>query len=407
MLRLLLVVLAVILYGSLFPLRFEASGTLVDAVRALAQAWPQRIARGDALANILLYIPLGFALSALLLRRASTMRGVAFGALAAMVIGAALSAAIEITQFFIPPRTVSLSDLAFNTFGTFTGAVLAGLSRGVGERTPKIADVFALMLALAWLGDRLWPLVPALDLSNIKEALKPFLFAFSLSPLSIVRLGLGWFLFGVLVQAALGRHRLVDSAIALAMLAVAFSPPFLLGRVLTADGLAGAMLGLVLWSLWRRTEGATARLLPLAAAFALVVIVGLAPYRFQEFARAFNFIPFTDFIGSTRVNAAQAMVLKSFLFGGLVWAMANARVPVALIAVLAPFTLLAISIAQIWLPGRSAAITDAVIGLALVFALTALRSPSSGGRPKPRDPRRAAPVSKPINSLHHGSSEPS
>jgi VanZ family protein len=394
MLRLLIVVLAIILYGSLFPLRFEAAGALGDAARALANGWPADIARGDALANILLYIPLGFALAGLALRRAVTLFGAIVAALAATLLGAALSACIEIAQFFIPVRTVSLSDFTFNAFGSSIGAVFAVLSRFAGAgRTPRIADIFALMLALAWAADRLWPLVPALDVSNIKNALKPFLFAFSLSPVSILRLGLGWFLFAVLAQAALGRSKLVETLILLAVLAVAFSPPFLLGRTLTADGLAGAMLGLVLWALWRNLGASAARLLPLAAAIALVAVVGLAPYRFLDTPRGFNFIPFTDFIGSTRQAAAQSMILKSFLFGALVWAMAQARAPLALVAVLGPGLLLAISVAQMWLPGRSAALTDAVIGLAMVFALAALRRPQAPvDRPRPRDPRRETPV---------------
>lgn len=402
MFRLLLVILAIILYGSLFPLRFEASGTPADALRALANGWPERIPRGDALANILLYMPLGFALAGLALRRAKNFAAALVAVFLATIAGFALSLGIETAQFFIPVRTVSLSDFIFNGAGSLLGASLALLSRFSGARgAPRIGDMMALLLALAWAADRLWPLIPVLDVSNIKDALKPFLFAFSLSPLTILRLALGWFLFGVLTVAALGRSRLVESLILLATLAAAFSPPFLLGRTLTADGLAGAMLGLALWMGWRNLKPASARLAPLIAAVMLVAIVGLAPYQFLDSARDFNFIPFTDFIGSTRAAAAQSIILKGFLFGALIWSLGHARVPLALIALAGPGLLFSISVTQMWLPGRSAAVTDAVIGLAMVFALVALRAPSAARnaaapeKRAPRDPRRATPVLPP------------
>jgi VanZ family protein len=374
--RLLILILAVILYGSLFPLRFENAGTVGDAVHALLTGWPAHVGRGDAVANVLLYIPLGFALTALFLRRTNRLAAALAAAVLATLIGAALSFAVETTQFFIPRRTVSLSDFAFNGAGTALGAMLALLSRFSGTRpTPPIADAFALLLAVAWLADRLWPLVPALDMDNLKQALKPLLFAFEISSLAIVRLALGWILFGTLMDGAFGRGRRTGFIVAALALGAAFAPPFLLGRILTADGIFGAVLGLAAWIALRPAPPRLARALPLLAALALVAIVGLAPYTVLPSARPFTFIPFADFIGSVPAAAAQAMVLKSFLAGALVWAMARAGLAVRAVAILAPAVFLAVSAAQMWLPGRSAAITDAVIALAMVFALAALRTP--------------------------------
>jgi VanZ family protein len=374
MLRLLLVVIAIILYGSLFPLRFAASGDAADALNALINGWPRRISRGDAVANVLLYIPFGFALAGVLRQAWAGRAGTLAALMAAAIGGAMLSAAIEMTQFFIPVRTTSLSDLAFNIAGTAIGAGLAVLMPRAGlQSRPPVRDIFALLLALAWAADRLWPLVPALDLSNIKDALKPLLAGFSASPLVILRLTLGWFLFATLAEAALGRARLVQAAIILAGSAIACAPPFLLGRVLSVDGLLGAALGLILWRLARNAPAGLSRLLPMLAALALVTIIGLAPYTFLASPRGFTLVPFTDLARGTRGAAAEAMVLKAFLFGTLVWSYRRAGMPLALVALFAPLTLLAISVAQMWLPGRSASTTDAAIAAVMVLALLALK----------------------------------
>ena len=80
---LLLVVLALIVYGSLYPFDFrpDIDGGILGALRQLS--W-QRAGRGDRISNVLLYLPLGFCLFlglATRLRRRSA-------ALFAMLVGA-------------------------------------------------------------------------------------------------------------------------------------------------------------------------------------------------------------------------------------------------------------------------------------------------------------------------------
>ena len=59
---LLLVVLALIVYGSLYPFNFKPDaieGGVLEALRQLSWA---RAGRGDRISNVLLYLPLGFCL---------------------------------------------------------------------------------------------------------------------------------------------------------------------------------------------------------------------------------------------------------------------------------------------------------------------------------------------------------
>lgn len=84
--------------------------------------------RGDWVANILLYIPLAFLLSGSASRfKSAAIRGLA--TFLALCFCLSLAIAIEFTQLFFPPRTVSLNDLIAEMLGTGLG-ILIWLSLG-------------------------------------------------------------------------------------------------------------------------------------------------------------------------------------------------------------------------------------------------------------------------------------
>ncbi|HNB54409.1 MAG TPA: VanZ family protein [Anaerolineales bacterium] len=105
--------------------------------------------RGDQLANVLLFLPIGF----LLRLTGGKRRG-------AIVIGAAISLGIETVQLFMPARTTSIIDFLYNTLGAGMGAFLydwvatrtAIPWRVVGQlrlETPLMGVVY-LMMPLLW-----------------------------------------------------------------------------------------------------------------------------------------------------------------------------------------------------------------------------------------------------------------
>ena len=117
---------AFVIYGSLVPLDFRML-PLDAAWRALANVPMLDLgieSRADWIANGILYIPVGF-----LTVSALCGRSVGFGrvgaALLAAVFSLALALAVEFTQLFFPPRTVSLNDLLAETIGAAAGILLA------------------------------------------------------------------------------------------------------------------------------------------------------------------------------------------------------------------------------------------------------------------------------------------
>jgi len=112
-------------YGSLVPLAFHP--------HPLREAWEsfQSIpylklgigSRADWVANILLFVPLAFFwLGVLWPNRGQIARVLVSGLVLLCCI--ALSVAIEFTQFFFPPRTVSLNDIIAETIGATVGVAL-------------------------------------------------------------------------------------------------------------------------------------------------------------------------------------------------------------------------------------------------------------------------------------------
>ena len=114
-----------VVYGSLVPLDFQPR-SLDAALRDFYQVHYLKLgveSRADWVANILLYIPLAYLWLGGLAREGRLLQQVC-STIAVFCFCVALSLAIEFTQQFFPPRTVSLNDLFAELLGTTIGLVL-------------------------------------------------------------------------------------------------------------------------------------------------------------------------------------------------------------------------------------------------------------------------------------------
>lgn len=375
MLRFSILIFAIIVYGSLYPFEFRDAGGVVDAVHHLAQAWPERSSFPDVLANLLLYAPFGFAVAAHSGRR----WGLAVASICGTALAAALSVTMELLQHFLPARSVSLFDVVCNVLGALAGTIAGWVTThrrsGRSWELPQVADQMALLLAAAWIADRLWPFVPTLDVSHVKEALKPLLLHPQLSVIDVFRHGASWMAFAALMRSAFLDRRWRSPVYAI-MVAGPFAGLVIVGREVTASAVLGAALA-VAGSLGLRqlSEKATARIIaPLMVA--TVALVGLAPYAFVASPRRFDWVPFRGFIDGTMLAATGAFLTKIFLFGTAIWMLARAGLGALVAGGVAATVLLAIGFAQTYLPGRSAGVTDAMIAIGLATALCWLRVPA-------------------------------
>lgn len=142
------------------------------ALRALLESWADRPGRITFLANVLLYMPLGFFAIHALGRRG--------GAAARMVLitlfGAFLSVSMELLQYFDAGRITDAPDVYANTLGTLIGAA-AGSLLTESIRWSFLSEIAVarvpILLLVAWVGYRLFPFVPTLDLHKYWSAIKP------------------------------------------------------------------------------------------------------------------------------------------------------------------------------------------------------------------------------------------
>jgi VanZ family protein len=113
-----------VIYGSLVPLELRdlPVETAISQFKNIPYLNLDAESRADWIANILLYIPLALGASA-------TFGGVRYPLMRALlsvcvlVFCLALAVAVEFTQLFFPPRTVSLNDLIAETIGTVIGVL--------------------------------------------------------------------------------------------------------------------------------------------------------------------------------------------------------------------------------------------------------------------------------------------
>ncbi len=357
-------VIAVILYGSLYPFQFYDRGRIADAFHFLLSTSLKWWDAGDALSNILLYIPLG-------LFGARALRGLPAGVRIAAVTlaGAALSVTMEITQFFDVSRAPELSDVTTNVLGTLLGAIAENGLRA--EFFPWIEwRPFAILLVVAEFGAWLFPFLPRPGLQRFLRAVEAMRTGQPFEMLAISKQILFWLVLGLLIEALAGPRasRRALPWIALATLTLRFA---LFSWLITRADVIGALFGVLLWS--SLVSKMSARTAWIAAAFAIFVALdALRPFTFFA-PREFGLAPFSSFINGPRGYGSRTFLEKTFIYGALLWLFARATHSLIKATAGALALVLAVRIAQIWLPQRSAEITDAVMVLILAALLKALR----------------------------------
>jgi VanZ family protein len=368
-------VLAMIVFGSLFPFDFYANPNPAGPLGALIATRDIPGGRGDVIANLLLYIPLGF-FSVLALSSRPRFQHV----LLVIFAGWMLSTAIELTQFYDRGRVSSLSDVYANGAGTGLGAI-AGVILQHKFRLPAIGNArqhpFVVVLLACFLGYRLFPYVPTIDLHKYWQAVKPLLVAPRLPAQALYRHTVNWLAIAVLLEAVAGaaRSRLVF---------ILFIPAVLFARILIIDialspaEVAGGLIAGLAWIgiLSRLRAGVILITLMLVGS---VIVQSLDPFHFSATARAFGWIPFRSFLsGSIGANGASFFE-KAFTYGALTWLLVRAGCSLRTATLLGGSLVLCLRLEQVYLPGRSAEITDVLL-LVMLAAMMMLMSEDPSGQ---------------------------
>lgn len=361
--------IAGIAYGSLYPFTFQSAGlSASDASSVLVGDMIGQLSLGNLLTNVLLFIPYGL-FGALAL---GNMR-LPWRLPALLLGGAVFASALQVAQIWLPGRVPTLVDGGINVVGILLGMLLA--------RVPLVAHLMTaargrlhlvaalpVVLMLCWLGYRLFPFVPAIGLSLLKDGLRPLLIQPDFQALNVFHNAVGWIVFACLWQ----RCRLPGRWLPALVAAVLLAEVGIADNVLTLNNVIGASIALFLWSLF----GGFGQRLTLVVMLlsAMLVVQGLRPYEWGE--SPFHWLPFRGFLtGSMYVNMLS-LLEKCFLYGSLVWLTLEATPGRSAALVWPVLLMLGVEVAQTQLAGRTAEITDPL--LCLVFWVIAVRSLGPG-----------------------------
>lgn len=377
---LLLGMVALIAYGSLYPFTFKPEAFDGGPFEALRQLSWARAGRSDRIANVLLYLPLGFCLLLWLGARL----GRKSAALVAVALGSLLSLSIEIAQVYVSPRVSSLTDFMLNTGGTALG-VAGGfawhaMSRLVhcpvrGE-APRRDGGAALVVAL-WLAWRFAPFQPQADLGKLKAALRP-LFDPQLQLGAVLAYLAFWLVVSEALAALVARARHLEAL----LLTIAVS---LVGRLLVAhqafvpDELAALLLLLPTLIVMNRLTPAPKRLLLVGALTTVLVLERLWPFELTATPGEFDFWPFMAWLAPGLPAALVATdwsdVFGSlFMFAAVLWTLRETGWSVRTAGVATVGLVAATEVMQAWLVERSASVTDPALAALVAGAFLYLEA---------------------------------
>ena len=306
-----------IIYGTLFPFNFVTRNSM-EISNAFFSIWigEGRIALGDLLGNIALFIPFGLtgllALSPPFRRMASS-----FTVAVAAII---LAFSLQILQIFLPERVPSLNDVVWNITGAVGGIAVGWLFDKQSRRSASFS-AFAIPggLIILWLASEIIPFVPTLDVQSIKDNLKPLFHGPNISITEILNHAIGALLAGYFLMAVrdartvwlwLGGLLLVVLAAKTVIIMQQINLSVIIGFT------AGYIMFLSLALLPRHRSNLTAFWFVLF----MYSVASLIPFDLRDSISSFNWIPFIDFLeGDSLLSNTRSILERLTIFSGLLW----------------------------------------------------------------------------------------
>jgi VanZ family protein len=385
-----LIICLLIVYGSVYPFHFASPANTVEAWNGFFSYRHFFTSIGDELGNIALFIPFGwFGILAFDRNGAAPWRFFLVG-----ILGGALALALQIAQIYLPARSPAMADVLWNLIGTLLGLLIGS----VGPESSIFRNLgFAkgsqgsLAIMAIWLLAELSPLIPSLDLQQIKNSLKPLFLS------QIPAIGPAFFhaggavLAGRLMEDRPGRSGLREYIFLL--LAVAAGKLVILYQHLDAASFWGLTMGGVVWlALRRRREPYRAHIIA-GFLFAAYLAFSFAASEDAEGGGRFNWTPFAELLTSSMLSNLQGLVQRTFFYTGLLWLFWSvANKTFTPLCILLTVCVGFVETAQTWLAGRHGDITDPLLVVLFGFAMKKLghadanpylQSHSSVARPVP------------------------
>jgi hypothetical protein len=271
---------------------------------------------------------------------------------------------MESLQYYDWGRDPEATDFYANTLGTIFGATIGWLF-GHDFKWPLIGEVSAnrvpALLLVCWLGYRLYPYVPTINLHKYWASLKPVFLYPDFDLYGVFRQTAIWMTVAMLIERIAGEaqapavYRRFAGFILLSSILV-------ISTSITIPQLGGMAAAYLLWrrlGRWPRAPVVISTIL----LGAYVTTFRLEPFAISPVAGHYGWTPFLSFmLGSIDLDV-QSFFEKFFLYGGLIWLQGEGGMALRRASGLVAAILFVTSLIEIYIPGRSAEITDTVLAL--------------------------------------------
>jgi VanZ family protein len=368
-LPLLLAVILLIVYASLYPWHFVARQLNASPLWILLHSMDAGLSRrrllSDVAVNICLYVPLGITAAH------------AFGkkmrhALVALALGTAVSASIEMLQLFTPGRTCSTYDLINNILGTGVGVGFASFLRSfrasaiVRQAFRRPWDSAAVALLIVWLASLVFPFFPVTSLTALEAEFETLAHERAFHVVTFLFSTVTWCAAGRLFHAAGARSARACLAGCLLVIPLQFLVVY---RAPGLSDIAGAVTGVLLFfilgnesSRWRTFAGVF---------LGVVVLRGTVPFHIGP-AVPFSWLPFGSVLGGGEWQFGfHVLLVKASFYGTALWLLYSAGMPPAVATALMTSILACLEALQTRLIGHVPEITDPLLAIALGCLLLA------------------------------------
>ncbi len=366
--KIVLIIAVLIAYGSIYPGNFSEAAP--DALAHFFSDTRWFTSLSDTLANIALFIPLGLA-GGWLIFESRRKRTVSLCLLIAFALLLALS--LQILQIWLPSRSAALADVLWNMAGLLVGMGAGFFAHNYLVLTPPklvpgIEAMLPFVLLSLLLTNELFPLVPALDWQQFKDALKPLQaneFHFTEALMHSASIVICAALFSVST-----RMPLLWTTLTLLFLII--GKIIVINQVLDLSTLLGLGAGYLLSVVFRFYLPGK---LPHGAFWLLLftwTAQALTPFTYQPDGY-YSLVPFATMLEGSMITNAAGLVQSLFIYASLLWLVlsigGNARgAAIALII----WSIL-IELIQAEFLGRTADITEPVLITLVWWGLSGLK----------------------------------
>lgn len=366
-------VMALVLYGSLYPFVLVPHEAAWSDWRALLLEPMARTSITDVVGNVLLFMPYGVLLARPYFKPA---------VIRWLLIGSVFALGVQYLQFWIASREPSGTDALFNVVGILAGLLSGGvigrpihlLTHARLER-PHFLHLATGLMAL-WLLYRWFPLVPAADWQNVKNGLKPLLDWSVLSAFDVWRNFAGWVVF-----FWLGRYSILQGLslwrFALICLCILLAQPLFTNNAMRPAHVLGLLTALLLFPRLEKTSWAT--LLLTLVLGSSIVLSALSPFAIGP-RHPFEWVPFAGMLTGDMWWNVASLVERLYAYGSLLFLLRQLGLSRLVVLCYVGLSLFALEWAQQWLPGRTPEITDTLLVLVMARLLDRMLPPTAAAR---------------------------